>query len=139
MNTTIKTATIFGGPLLAAAVLAGCATLTKGTDQMVSLDTPGFPASQCTLTSKAIGRRAVTTPATFQLPKSHFDIAVDCVNTCARGTGIISSNVEAMTAGNIVFGGVIGVGVDAASGAMNKYNEVNQVAMVADPQCTATQ
>jgi hypothetical protein len=139
MNKTTQVATILAAPLLTAALLAGCATLTKGTDQIVNLDTPGYPGSQCTLNSKGIGYRTITTPATFQLPKSHFDIAVDCVNTCARGTGIISSNVEAMTAGNIVFGGVIGVGIDAASGAMNKYNEVNQVAMVADPQCTATQ
>ena len=28
-----------------------------------------------------------------------------------------------MTAGNVVFGGLIGLGVDAASGAMNKYQQ----------------
>ena len=29
-----------------------------------------------------------------------------------------------MAAGNVIFGGIIGLGVDAASGAMNKYPDV---------------
>jgi len=45
------------------------------------------------------------------------------------------TNLEAMTAGNIVAGGVIGFGVDAATGAMNKYTEHNQIAMYEDPRC----
>ena len=32
------------------------------------------------------------------------------------GSSIIPSNTEAMAAGNVIFGGVIGLGVDAASG-----------------------
>ena len=34
-----------------------------------------------------------------------------------------------MTAGNVVFGGVIGLGIDAASGAMNKYQPGVEVVM----------
>jgi hypothetical protein len=34
--------------------------------------------------------------------------------------GVIKSSVEAMTAGNILVGGVIGLGVNAMSGAINK-------------------
>jgi hypothetical protein len=37
------------------------------------------------------------------------------------GVGTLASSVEAMTAGNILVGGVIGLGVDPASGAINKY------------------
>jgi hypothetical protein len=51
------------------------------------------------------------------------------------GSSIIPSNVEAMTAGNVIFGGVIGLGVDAASGAMNKYPDIVTVAMTPDPGC----
>jgi hypothetical protein len=40
-----------------------------------------------------------------------------------------------MAAGNVVFGGLIGLGVDAASGAMNKYPDVVTVAMTPDPTC----
>ena len=35
----------------------------------------------------------------------------------------LRSEAEAMTAGNILFGGVIGLGVDAATGAMHRYDE----------------
>jgi hypothetical protein len=40
-----------------------------------------------------------------------------------------------MTAGNVVFGGIIGLGVDAASGAMNKYPDIVTVAMTPDQAC----
>jgi hypothetical protein len=38
---------------------------------------------------------------------------------------------------NVIFGGIIGLGVDAASGAMNKYPDVVTVAMTPDPACRA--
>jgi hypothetical protein len=40
-----------------------------------------------------------------------------------------------MAAGNVVFGGFIGLGVDAATGAMNKYPDIVTVAMTPDPAC----
>ena len=116
-------------------VLAGCATMVKGTSQQVSLNTPGYPGTECTLKSKDFGTRKVVTPASFELPKSKHDIAVECRKGCARGTGTIASNLEGMTAGNIVAGGVVGFGVDAATGAMNKYNENNQIAMTQGANC----
>ena len=42
-----------------------------------------------------------------------------------------------MTAGNIVFGGLIGLGVDAASGAMNTYDPSVEVVMTPMPGCGA--
>jgi hypothetical protein len=42
-----------------------------------------------------------------------------------------------MVAGNIILGGVIGLGVDAVSGAMNKYTPEIQVAMTPMPGCGA--
>ena len=48
------------------------------------------------------------------------------------GASIIASGTEAMSAGNVLLGGVIGLGVDAASGAMNKYPDIVTVAMVPD-------
>jgi hypothetical protein len=121
-----------------AAILSfsACATLTKGTTQPVAINTPGAPGAQCTLTSGAIGTKVVTTPATIVLDKSQDAIAVTCRKACFQdGVGIIASNTEAMSAGNIVFGGVVGLGVDAASGAMNKYNADNQIAMVPIQGC----
>jgi hypothetical protein len=42
---------------------------------------------------------------------------------------VLASETEIMTAGNVVFGGVIGLGIDAASGAMNKYQPGVEIAM----------
>jgi uncharacterized protein YceK len=119
-------------------VLVGCATITKGTTQAVSINTPGVPGAQCTLTSSAIGTKMVQTPATIVLEKGQDGVTVNCKKECySDGVGVIASNVEAMAAGNIIAGGVIGLGVDAASGAMNKYNTDNQFAMTPIHGCRA--
>jgi len=40
-----------------------------------------------------------------------------------------------MTAGNVVFGGLLGLGIDAASGAMNTYDSGVEVVMTPIPGC----
>ena len=125
--------------LILFAVLGGCATIVKGTTQQVAIKTPGVEGAQCTLTSGAIGTKVVTTPATIVLDKSQDSVAVTCRKQCYQdGVGIIASNTEGMTAGNILVGGVVGLGVDAATGAMNKYNADNQITMVPIPGCAPT-
>lgn len=123
--------------ILSAGLLSvGCASITKGVDQNVAVDTPGAPGATCTLTSPAIGSRVVQTPSTIVLEKSQHNIAVRCTKTCYQdGIGIIPSHTEAMAAGNVVVGGVVGLAVDAATGAMNKYNETNQIIMVPIQGC----
>jgi uncharacterized protein YceK len=118
------------------AALAGCASITKGTTQTVTLDTPGAPGASCLLKSDGIGTRTVTTPASIVLDKSQHGIVVTCKKACFQdGTGLIASNTETMAAGNLLVGGVVGLGVDAISGAMNKYNDQNQIAMVPVAGC----
>lgn len=115
--------------------LGSCSTIVKGTKQQVFVNTPGVPGAMCTLQSPAIGTRTVKTPGTIKLPKSRHDIAVNCTAQCHKGTGMIGSGTELMTAGNILTGGVIGLGVDAASGAMNKYEKGVEVTMSRIPGC----
>jgi hypothetical protein len=54
-----------------------------------------------------------------------------------NGEGVLISSTEIMTTGNVVFGGLIGLGVDAASGAMNKYEPAVDIAMSPIPNCGA--
>lgn len=116
--------------------VGGSATITKGTTQSVSIDTPGAPGASCTLTSAAIGTKTVVTPTSLVLDKGHENIAVTCKKECFQdAVGIIPSHTETMAAGNLLVGGVVGLGVDAVSGAMNKYNDTNQFAMVPNPSC----
>jgi hypothetical protein len=127
-----------GLALVAAALSAGCASIVKGTTQSVSLNTPGVVGAQCTLVSEGIGTKTVATPATIVLDKSQHNIAVTCKKECYQdGVGIISSSTEGMAAGNLIAGGVLGLGIDAATGAMNKYNPENQIGMVPIAGCKA--
>ncbi len=78
----------------------------------------------------------VTTPAAITLDKSQENINVVCKKRCFQdGAGVIPSHTESMTAGNVLAGGVVGLGVDAISGAMNKYNDNNQFTMVPIAGC----
>jgi hypothetical protein len=115
--------------------LAGCATIVKGTSQIIAVDTPGVPGAMCTITTQS-GPQGVTTPGTITLAKASAALPISCTKECyLTGQSIIPSNTEAMTAGNVIFGGVIGLGVDAASGAMNKYPDMVTVAMTPDQSC----
>ena len=119
-----------------ALLLAACATIVKGTTQTVLVDTPTARGATCTLTSGAIGTKIVVTPGAILLEKGKDAINVTCTKECyLDGVGVIPSNFEAMSAGNIILGGVIGLGVDAASGAMNEYAAQVQVMMQPDPKC----
>lgn len=124
------------GWALCAIMLSGCSTLTTGTTQAVSLATPGADGANCELTSPEIGTINVVSPAQVMLSKSQHSVKVVCRKEChAEGQGIINSSFEEMTAGNILIGGVVGVAVDASSGAMNKYDPRVEIPMAALPNC----
>jgi hypothetical protein len=128
---------VCAGFCLCVSVLFGaCSTIVKGTEQQVSVNTPGVPGAMCQLSSPAIGMRTVQTPANIVLPKSRHNVAVSCRAQCyGPGVGTLASHTEVMTAGNVLFGGFIGLGVDAASGAMNKYDPGVEVMMTPLPGC----
>jgi hypothetical protein len=117
-------------------LLGGCSTIVKGTEQQVSVNTPGVPGAMCQLQSPGIGIRTVQTPANIVLPKSKHNVAVSCTAQCySPGVGTLGSHTEVMTAGNVVFGGLIGLSIDAASGAMNTYDSGVEVIMTPLPGC----
>jgi hypothetical protein len=127
------------GCIVVAALLAGCATITRGTMQSVSVNTPNVTGAVCTLSSTSIGTRTITAPATVSLEKGQDNIAVHCKKQCyTDGVGTLASSVEGMTAGNILVGGVIGLGVDAASGAINKYEPGVDIRMTPIKGCRST-
>lgn len=108
--------------LLLAALLPACATITSGTTQNISVITDP-PGATCQLLRDG-GVLAIVnpTPGTVSVSKSSRDIAVNCTRP-GRLSGVqnISPSIQAMTAGNLLIGGVIGLAVDAASGALSQY------------------
>jgi hypothetical protein len=120
--------------------LAGCATIARGTTQTVAINTPGVPGATCTLTSPSIESQTVTTPGVVTIAKGSSAVAVRCSKLCYNdGSTMLASNMDGMTAGNVVAGGVVGLGVDAATGAMNQYAPQADVLMTPDGTCTAPQ
>ena len=115
--------------------LVGCATITKGTTQTIAVDTPGVPGATCTIQTPS-GPRGVVTPGNVTLDKQSAALPITCTKECyVMGSSMIPSGTESMAAGNVLLGGVVGLGVDAASGAMNKYPDMFTVAMTPDPAC----
>lgn len=108
--------------LLLAALLPACATITTGTSQSIAVLTEP-PGASCSL-SREGGVIAVVnpTPGTVTVSKSTRDIAVNCTRP-GHLPGVAShvAQFQGMTAGNLLLGGLIGFGIDAASGALSYY------------------
>ena len=112
--------------LLLTGMLPGCATLVEGTSQSMTVATTPAGAA-CTLDRN--GERLGTiapTPGSLRVDKSKNDVSVTCAKEGYQtATTSHSSKFVGTTFGNILAGGVVGVLVDAASGANFQYpNEV---------------
>lgn len=107
---------------LAVALLSGCATITTSPSQTVTIDTRP-PGAACTLTRGGQRFAIVSpTPGAISVAKSSDAISVSCTREgYLEAAGTLASSFQAMTFGNIIFGGLIGVAVDAVSGAMHEY------------------
>ena len=102
---------------IAALSLSGCATITSGTTDVLEVNTVPQGA-QIELSN---GMSCTSTPCTFKLPRRS-DIGVTaskrgCGTAQASVTHKTSTSGAAGVAGNVLVGGIIGLGVDAATGA----------------------
>jgi len=124
--------------VLCLSLIGGCATITKGTTQSISISAPGAAGASCILSSSAMAAKSIVTPAVLTVEKTQQNIAVHCTKECFQeGSAVITSFTEGMTAGNIIAGGVIGLGVDAATGAMNHYADDTVIVMTPIQGCRA--
>ena len=104
------------------ALLSGCATLATSSSQSVTMTTEP-PGAACTFKRDGQVIGVVNpTPGSLSVNKSHTAIDVSCTKEgFVDATGSVGSRFQAMTFGNILFGGIIGIVVDAASGATAEY------------------
>ncbi|MCX8098642.1 MAG: hypothetical protein N3F11_06525 [Casimicrobiaceae bacterium] len=115
-------------------MLSGCATVTTGTTQSVLVTTARddgreVEGATCTIRNSK-GAWSVVTPGSIHINKANADAHVECRKQgLPSGTAIVQSTTRAHTAGNIVLGGVIGLGVDAMSGAMWAYPDVWRIVL----------
>ena len=116
---------------IALATASGCASITKGTSQSVTVNTE--PAGANCILSRDGQQIAVVnpTPGTITVGKASGTISILCKKTRYQdAAGTLASSFQSMTFGDIIFGGIIGVAVDAASGAMHEYPPMVTVTLV---------
>ena len=112
-------------------LLPACATVVEGTSDNVTLSTNPAGAT-CTVdrNGERVGVVA-TTPGSIRLHKSRHDLVVACTKRGYQpSTVTASSRFTGTTFGNILAGGAVGVVVDAASGANNRYPSEVRVDLV---------
>jgi hypothetical protein len=110
--------------------LNGCATIIEGSRDPINIITAPATSATCTLTNTR-GTYNTLVPSTATVLKSRSDLNVSCRDprTGAEGKGTVVSDVEAWAFGNIIFGGLIGLGVDWGTGAAYNYPENATVLM----------
>jgi len=121
--------------LLAATMLgSGCASIVSGQNQSISVETRGkqgeaVMSANCKLSNNK-GTWFVTSPGSVSVRRSYEDLLIDCEkDNRSPGQASVKSSTKAMAFGNIIFGGVIGAGVDMASGAAYDYPTMITVLM----------
>lgn len=120
------------------AALSGCATIIEGTTQSVSISTTPVQGANCTLTNSQ-GTWYATSPGSVVVHKTKTDLVIDCLKDgYGQGHVVATAHFGGATAGNIIAGGLIGVGVDAASGANYSYDSPITVPLGAPQAFTPT-
>ncbi len=116
------------------ALLPACATVVEGTSDTVTLSTTPAGAT-CTVDRNGERVAAVAaTPGSVRISKSRHDLNVTCTKEGYQlATTAASSRFTGSTFGNVIAGGVIGVVVDAASGANNRYPSDVRIELAENP------
>jgi hypothetical protein len=121
------------GALVSVAALSGCASIVGGTSQVLSIQTMqagnDVSGASCKLENDK-GVWFVKTPGTVTVHRAYGELNVKCEKDgLDPGLAAVQSSTKGMAFGNILFGGVIGAGVDMASGAAYDYPPLITVSM----------
>lgn len=113
--------------MLTALLLSGCASVLQGDAQEMRVTTycggQTIPASCVAFNSK--GSWPFSSPANIVVQKDHYSLTISCKSPYfAEGVAHVPASPNPMLVGNLVFGGLIGAGVDMVTGAGLGYNSV---------------
>lgn len=116
---------------LIACLSTGCASIVSGHNQSVSVTTRSqgmdLAGAKCSLANDK-GQWYVTTPGSVTVHRSFNDLAVNCTHDeFDGGVAMAKSATKGMAFGNILIGGIVGAGIDMASGAAYDYPDVVRV------------
>ena len=116
---------------------SGCASIVGGTTQVISVVThqneQSVEGARCEMVNSK-GTYFVSTPGTATISRAYGELTIRCdKDGLPTGNAKVSSATKGLVAGNALFGGLIGVAVDTASGAAYDYPELIRVAMGQSP------
>ncbi len=125
-----------------ALALQGCASIVGGSMQPISLQSTyngeSVSGASCSLTNDK-GTWFVSTPGSATVQRSIEDMLLKCTKAqLPAGEVSAKSLVRPLAFGNILFGGIIGGGVDHVTGAAYYYPELVTVEMGRSIRVTAT-
>ena len=115
---------------LLSCLATGCASIVNGTNQPVSVNTQPISGAKCELENNKGTWYVPNTPGSVTVQRSYEPLHVTCEKHGYKASEKnVSSSTKPMAFGNIVFGGVIGAGVDMADGAAYDYPTDIQINM----------
>ena len=119
MKTRFKSLIVLFLIILITTFFVGCATIIHGTTQEISITSTPEAADVTIKTAGGAISSTGTTPATFELSrKNEYDVFINLAGYQEESVHI-NKEFDALYLGNILCGGIVGLIVDAANGAMN--------------------
>lgn len=116
--------------IAAFSLLTGCASIVNGTTQDVSVTTPPASGAKCVLKNDRGEWYVNKTPGSTVVRRAYGPLSVDCKKAGFKETKkTVISHTKGMAFGNVIFGGVIGAGVDVATGSAYDYPQTIVVPM----------
>ncbi len=107
--------------LLHALFLRGCASITTGSNQSLSVNTEPESGANCELKNDKGTWYISSTPGSVVVNRSYSDLHIICKKDSKSGNSAVKSTTKGMAFGNIIAGGIIGVGIDVHTGAAYDY------------------
>ncbi|MEM8845299.1 MAG: hypothetical protein AAGB35_09700 [Pseudomonadota bacterium] len=112
--------------LIVSLMVTGCASMTKGTTQSLTVETKhDADGARCELSDSKSGKWHIPdTPGTVQVKKGDGPMTIVCSKEGYETAElVVEENFAGATLGNILLGGGIGVIIDASTGAAQEYPE----------------
>ena len=120
-------------PILVLFGLSGCASIVTGGTQSLQVMTPTADGANCSLSNKE-GMWQVNSPGAVTVKRSKTDVLVECTKPGYQtGKAVADSGFEPWTLGNVLIGGLIGLGIDWGTGSIHKYPSTIQVPLSPSP------
>ncbi len=102
--------------------LIGCASITTGQNQSVSVNTGQHTGATCELANDDGTWYVSSTPGSVTVNRSYSNLNISCKKGEKAGSISVESKTKGMAFGNIIAGGIVGAAVDAGTGATYDYS-----------------